>query len=71
MGPLYEFLGLNVGVVRSGQSAEEKTAYGCDVVYGTNNEFGFDYLRDNMAFSMAEKSQGELALRLSTRSTRS
>ena len=62
MGPLYEFLGLTVGVVRSGQSAEEKkTAYGCDVVYGTNNEFGFDYLRDNMAFSMAEKSQGKLA----------
>ena len=62
MGPLYEFLGLTVGVVRSGQSAEEKTAaYCCDVVYGTNNEFGFDYLRDNMAFSMADKSQGKLA----------
>ena len=62
MGPLYRFLGLTVGVVRSGQSAEEKkTAYSCDVVYGTNNEFGFDYLRDNMAFSMAEKSQGKLA----------
>lgn len=62
MGPLYEFLGLSVGVVRSGQSAEEKKlAYKCDVVYGTNNEFGFDYLRDNMAFSMADKSQGNLA----------
>ena len=62
MGPLYEFLGLSVGVVRSGQSADEKRAsYGCDVVYGTNNEFGFDYLRDNMAFSMADKSQGRLA----------
>ena len=62
MGPLYEFLGLSVGVVRSGQSADEKKAsYGCDVVYGTNNEFGFDYLRDNMAFSMADKSQGMLA----------
>ena len=62
MGPLYEFLGLTVGVVRSGQSAEvKKAAYGCDVVYGTNNEFGFDYLRDNMAFSMADKSQGKLA----------
>ena len=62
MGPLYEFLGLTVGVVRSGQSAEEKkAAYGCDVVYGTNNEYGFDYLRDNMAFSMADKSQGKLA----------
>ena len=62
MGPLYEFLGLSVGVVKSGQSPEEKqSAYGCDVVYGTNNEFGFDYLRDNMAFSMADKSQGTLA----------
>jgi preprotein translocase subunit SecA len=49
-------------VVRSGQNAEDKkAAYGCDVVYGTNNEFGFDYLRDNMAFSMADKSQGKLA----------
>lgn len=62
MGPLYEFLGLSVGVVRSGQSPDEKkAAYGCDVVYGTNNEFGFDYLRDNMAFSMADKGQGKLA----------
>ena len=62
MGPLYEFLGLSVGVVRSGQSPEEKqSAYGCDVVYGTNNEFGFDYLRDNMAFSMGDKNQGTLA----------
>ena len=62
MGPLYEFLGLSVGVVRSGQSPEEKqSAYGYDVVYGTNNEFGFDYLRDNMAFSMGDKSQGRLA----------
>ena len=62
MGPLYEFLSLTVGVVRSGQNAEDKkAAYGCDVVYGTNNEFGFDYLRDNMAFSLADKSQGKLA----------
>jgi len=62
MGPLYEFLGLTVGVVSSGQSAEEKTAaYDCDVVYGTNNEFGFDYLRDNMAFSRSDKAQGTLA----------
>ena len=62
MGPLYEFLGLSVGVVRSGQTPEEKqSAYGCDVVYGTNNEFGFDYLRDNMAFSRGDKSQGTLA----------
>jgi len=62
MGPLYEFLGLTVGVASSGQSAEEKkAAYGCDVVYGTNNEFGFDYLRDNMAFSRSDKAQGSLA----------
>jgi len=62
MGPLYEFLGLSVGVVSSGQSAEEKkAAYDCDVVYGTNNEFGFDYLRDNMAFSRSDKGQGTLA----------
>ena len=62
MGPLYEFLGLTVGVVSSGQSAEEKkAAYDCDVVYGTNNEFGFDYLRDNMAFSRSDKAQGALA----------
>lgn len=62
MGPLYEFLGLTVGVVRSGQSAEEKqAAYASDVVYGTNNEFGFDYLRDNMAFRQEDKMQGHLA----------
>ena len=62
MGPLYEFLGFTVGVVSSGQSAEEKkAAYNCDVVYGTNNEFGFDYLRDNMAFSRSDKAQGILA----------
>ena len=62
MKPLYEFLGLRVGVIRAGQSAEEKrAAYACDIVYGTNNEFGFDYLRDNMAFSVDEKAQGKLA----------
>ena len=62
MGKLYNFLGLEVGVVKSGQSQEEKrSAYAADIVYGTNNEFGFDYLRDNMAFSMADKMQGQLA----------
>ena len=62
MGKLYSFLGLEVGVVKSGQSQEEKrSAYSADIVYGTNNEFGFDYLRDNMAFSMADKMQGQLA----------
>ncbi|MDD5614348.1 MAG: preprotein translocase subunit SecA, partial [Candidatus Omnitrophica bacterium] len=49
MGPVYESLGLSVGVVVHGQShAEKKQAYSCDITYGTNNEFGFDYLRDNM-----------------------
>ncbi|MFT7286358.1 MAG: preprotein translocase subunit SecA [Halieaceae bacterium] len=62
MGPLYEFLGLSVGVVRSGQSQEEKgAAYQASVIYGTNNEFGFDYLRDNMAFSLQDKLQGKLS----------
>ena len=62
MGPLYNFLGLSVGVVRAGQSPEEKRlAYQSDVIYGTNNEFGFDYLRDNMAFSLQDKLQGSLA----------
>ena len=62
MGKLYNFLGLEVGVVKAGQSQEEKrTAYSTDIVYGTNNEFGFDYLRDNMTFSMADKMQGQLA----------
>ena len=58
MGKLYRFLGLEVGVVVAGQSPEEKrAAYQADITYGTNNEFGFDYLRDNMAFSTADKVQ--------------
>ena len=62
MGPLYEFLGMTVGAIHSGQAVEDKrTAYASDIVYGTNNEFGFDYLRDNMAFSAGDKSQGKLA----------
>ncbi|MCZ6501787.1 MAG: preprotein translocase subunit SecA [Gammaproteobacteria bacterium] len=61
MGPVYEALGMTVGVVYSGQSPEEKkSAYQADITYGTNNEFGFDYLRDNMAFSLEEKVQREL-----------
>ncbi len=61
MAPVYEFLGMTVGVILAGQSVEEKRqAYQADVVYGTNNEFGFDYLRDNMAFSVNEKVQREL-----------
>lgn len=59
--PLYEFLGMNVGVVLSRQPPEEKqAAYASDITYGTNNEFGFDYLRDNMAFSLEERAQGPL-----------
>ncbi len=58
MEPLYNFLGLQVGVVYGGQSPEEKKqAYEADITYGTNNEFGFDYLRDNMAFSLENKFQ--------------
>ena len=52
MGQIYAFLGLSTGVIVAGLSMEErKAAYACDITYGTNNEFGFDYLRDNMAFS--------------------
>ncbi|MBV4537779.1 MULTISPECIES: preprotein translocase subunit SecA [Pseudomonas] len=61
MRPLYEFLGLSVGIVSAFQPPEEKrAAYAADITYGTNNEFGFDYLRDNMAFSVDEKFQREL-----------
>ena len=61
MRPLYEFLGLSVGIVSAFQPPEEKrAAYAADITYGTNNEFGFDYLRDNMAFSLDEKFQREL-----------
>ena len=61
MGPLYEFLGLSTGVVVAGLDHEQKqAAYAADITYGTNNEFGFDYLRDNMAFSLDQKVQREL-----------
>jgi len=61
MGPLYAFLGLSVGVVLPTMSPQEKqAAYAADVTYGTNNEFGFDYLRDNMAFSLEDKVQRPL-----------
>ncbi len=61
MRPLYEYLGLSIGIIYSGQAAEEKReAYASDITYGTNNEFGFDYLRDNMAFSLEDKVQREL-----------
>ena len=61
MRPLYEGLGLSVGIILSGQDgAIKQEAYACDVTYGTNNEFGFDYLRDNMAFSAIDKAQRSL-----------
>ena len=61
MEPLYRFLGLTVGVIKSGQATEQKKqAYSADIIYGTNNEFGFDYLRDNMAFALEDKLQREL-----------
>ena len=58
MGPIYEFLGLSVGVILSTMDNEAKrAAYNKDITYGTNNEFGFDYLRDNMKWSIQEKIQ--------------
>ena len=58
MGPIYRFLGMTVGVVKAGQTAEEKrTAYAADITFGTNNEFGFDYLRDNLAFRLEDRMQ--------------
>jgi preprotein translocase subunit SecA len=60
MGPLYEFLDMRVGVVVPGQDADTKrAAYQADITYGTNNEFGFDYLRDNMAFRLEDRFQRE------------
>ncbi|HIJ79570.1 MAG: preprotein translocase subunit SecA [Desulfobulbaceae bacterium] len=60
MGKLYEFLGLSAGsILHDMDDAARKAAYGCDVTYGTNNEFGFDYLRDNMKFDVNEFCQRE------------
>ena len=61
MRPIYEFLGLKVGIVNSNQETKEKSyAYDSDVIYATNNELGFDYLRDNMAHSVEERVQCSL-----------
>ncbi|MCK4493890.1 MAG: preprotein translocase subunit SecA [Methylococcales bacterium] len=61
MSKLYSFLGLTTGVILSPMdSAERREAYAADITYGTNNEFGFDYLRDNMAFSLSQKVQRDL-----------
>lgn len=62
MAKVYNFMGLTVGVIGSGQAQDVKqAAYNNDIVYGTNNEFGFDYLRDNMAFSADQKAQRDLS----------
>jgi preprotein translocase subunit SecA len=62
MGPIYRFLGLTVGVIKNSQdSVEKRAAYGCDITYGTNNEFGFDYLRDNLAFRLEDRVQRTLS----------
>jgi preprotein translocase subunit SecA len=62
MSPIYKFLGLTVGVIRNQQDhGEKRAAYRCDITYGTNNEFGFDYLRDNLAFSLEERVQRGLS----------
>ena len=59
MQPVYNFLGLEVGVILSGERSDaiKKAAYGADITYGTNNEYGFDYLRDNMKFDKARQVQ--------------
>jgi len=62
MAPVFRFLGLEVGVIKNAQSQEEKrAAYGRDITYGTNNEFGFDYLRDNLAFHLQDRVQRKLS----------
>ena len=62
MGPIYRFLGLSVGVVKASQDpVEKREAYKADITYGTNNEFGFDYLRDNLAFRLEDRAQRKLS----------
>lgn len=61
MKPLYQFLGMQVGIIQNNMSDEErKQAYAADITYGTNNEFGFDYLRDNMKFDLSDYVQRDL-----------
>ncbi|MBL0686650.1 MAG: preprotein translocase subunit SecA [Sulfurospirillum sp.] len=57
MSVIYNFLGLSVGVIAANTEEERKAQYNCDITYGTNNEYGFDYLRDNMRYSLSEKIQ--------------
>src|SRR5207249_12082031 len=64
MGPIYLFLGLSVGVIQHDlDDVTRQQAYAADVTYGTNNEFGFDYLRDNMKYSRSEEHTSELQSR--------
>src|SRR5690606_2197967 len=63
MGPVYRVLGIKVGVVKGGRQLPEKAeAYAADVTYATNNEVGFDYLRDNLAFSVEDRVQRDLTV---------
>ncbi len=72
MGTIYRFLGMTVGVIQHELNDQERqVAYGCDITYGTNNEFGFDYLRDNMKFELAHWSSAGITSRSSTKSTAS
>ena len=72
MGRIYHFLGLTVGMILPSMTPDQRReAYGADITYGTNNEFGFDYLRDNMADDIAPACSAATASRSSTRSTRS
>ena len=72
MGKVFNFLGMSVGVITSEMPYEDKQqAYAADITYGTNNEFGFDYLRDNMAFSSEEQFQRGQHLPLSMKSIQS
>ena len=62
MAPVFRILGMSVGVIKNAQSQDEKrAAYACDITYGTNNEFGFDYLRDNLAFRLEDRAQRKLS----------
>ena len=64
MGKVYRFLGLSVGLIVHGMSGEERRGFNCDITYGTNNELGFDYLRDNMVIYKQDKVQRGFALPL-------
>ena len=73
MGPVYRAVGMTVGAIQADMDTagdERRRQYACDVCYGTNNEFGFDYLRDNMKMSARQMVQGSFSMRLSTRSIR-